>query len=174
MTAYRPGSVGSASRRAGSSGPARPSVLLPALAVLALAAGCSGGDGTGAERRGLTYADGSGQGSGAAESPVAGADTDPPAVVVTYTGWDAGTGAVEVAGYVPDIIEDGGTCTLTLTRGAEVVSAEGPALSDATTTSCGTVDVQLPATGEGHWNARLAYSSSSSRSTSETFTVRPR
>jgi hypothetical protein len=95
----------------------------------------------------------------------------PGTVVVTYWHWDGDGGAVEAAGFVDAWVEDGGTCSLTLTRDGTVLSGDGPALSDANTTSCGTLRVPVAAGNGGDWQAVLAYESPAGRSSSEPFTV---
>ena len=92
-------------------------------------------------------------------------------VVVTYWHWNSDAGAVEAAGFVDALVEDGGTCTLTLTRGATVLSREGPALSDANTTSCGLLGVPVPGGNGGDWAAVLSYESPTGQGGSEPFKV---
>ena len=63
------------------------------------------------------------------ETPAAGTDVEEPDnaggsvdVVTTYFGWDAGASAVLIGGYVTGVLEDGGTCTATLTQGGRSVT----------------------------------------------------
>jgi hypothetical protein len=102
-------------------------------------------------------------------------ETDPPAdfatdapqtptsgpadVVLTYAGWDAASGTVQAGGYVGGRVESGGTCTLTLTRGAETQTASGPASADASTTICESVILPGGQVSAGRWQAVLSYSS---------------
>lgn len=96
--------------------------------------------------------------------------TDPPAargeiaVVVTYADWV--DGGVEVDGYVAGVVEDGGTCRLTLTRGDDVQTVEGVAASDASTTTCGSLIVAGGGLTAGDWSAVLTYDSTSSSGSS--------
>ena len=83
-------------------------------------------------------------------------------VVVSYAGWDTGTSSVEVDGFVTSTIEDGGTCTATLTRGADTRTASAPAFADASTTICPPIFIPGSELGAGRWEALLAYSSDSS------------
>ena len=62
-----------------------------------------------------------------------------------------------VGGYV-DRVLDGGTCTLTATKGGVTVTGSGPATPDATTTSCGTVGIPRAQLSTGTWTATLTYS----------------
>jgi hypothetical protein len=103
----------------------------------------------------------------AADEPVA---TDPPAgttggavsPVVTFAGWEPSTAAVEVNGYVPGLVEGGGTCRLTLTRGADPVTDENEAEPDASTINCGLLEVAGADLAAGSWQAVLSYESPTS------------
>lgn len=80
-------------------------------------------------------------------------------VIVTFHGWNANAQEAEVGGYVADVIESGGTCTLTLTHDAARVVASSTATPDATTTACGAVTVPGAQLGAGTWQAVLTYQS---------------
>lgn len=157
----------------------RPLLAVCGLALVASLGACSSDptDEAAANGAGPTYADGSTEPTGSSSGTDAAGETasgEEPAtggVVVTYWHWNGDAGAVEAAGYVDGVIEDGGTCTLTLTRSGTVLSGDAPAISDASSTSCGTVGVPVPAGNAGDWEAVLAYESSAGRSSSETFTV---
>ncbi|MGY1690051.1 hypothetical protein [Geodermatophilus sp. SYSU D01105] len=79
-------------------------------------------------------------------------------VVLTYSAWDPSAAAVVVGGYA-DVLEDGGTCTLTLTRGDVVLTGESSASADVTTTSCGELRVSDGALSSGPWQAVVSYRS---------------
>jgi hypothetical protein len=79
-------------------------------------------------------------------------------VLLTFAAFDDSTGTVQANGFAAGVIEDGGTCTLTLTRGSEAITATSRATADATTTSCGLLETaSRPAAGQ--WDAVLTYSS---------------
>ena len=79
-------------------------------------------------------------------------------VVLSYATFDAHSRTVQASGYAAGVIEDGGTCTLTLTKGPDVVTASSAAGADETTTTCGLL--QTPAgLASGRWAAVLTYSS---------------
>jgi hypothetical protein len=80
-------------------------------------------------------------------------------VVITYAGQDPDTSAVQVGGYVTDVIEDGGTCTLTLTSGSTTRTASAQAQADASTTDCGGLEVAAAELKSGTWKAVLSYAS---------------
>jgi plastocyanin len=94
----------------------------------------------------------------ASDEPVVveGSDVD---VSITYYGFDPATNQVEVGGFVAGIVEDGGSCTVTLTGGGQTVTGTSEALADATTTDCGAVAVPGDELGDGTWQAVLSYSS---------------
>jgi len=88
-------------------------------------------------------------------------------VTITYYGWNTASGQVQVGGFVGGVVEDGGTCTLTLTKGGTKVTGTSEAVADATTTSCGEVAVPGDEVPAGTWTAVLAYSSDGHSGTSE-------
>jgi hypothetical protein len=90
-------------------------------------------------------------------APAPAADDVP--VLVTYVGWDATMSAVEVSGLVDQVVDADGTCTATLTSGARVVTASGPATPDRTTTACGSVYVDGAELASGTWSAVLSFAS---------------
>jgi len=101
-----------------------------------------------------------------APGPAAPART-PVEVVVSWALWDEQAGQVQVAGYAADVVESGGTCTLTLRLGEHTVTAEQQATPDATTTTCGAVAVprdRLPQAGT--WVAVMSYVSDKSSGSS--------
>ena len=80
-------------------------------------------------------------------------------VAVTYSGFNPTAGAVQVGGYVSGVVEDGGTCTLTLTQGGATVAVTARASADATTTTCGALSVPRAKLAPGTWQALLSYAS---------------
>jgi hypothetical protein len=100
--------------------------------------------------------------------------TDPPAtssggrarVVITSADVQPADGVVEVDGYVAGLVEESGTCTVTLTSGTRSARATGPAWPDASTTSCGSIVVPVDRLDAGTWRAVLSYASPSSAGSS--------
>ncbi|MCZ2822336.1 hypothetical protein O2V63_18505 [Modestobacter sp. VKM Ac-2977] len=80
--------------------------------------------------------------------------------VVTYAGWETQSASVEVNGYVAGVLEDEGTCRLTLTRGDLEIIDENAAEPDASTMNCGLL--RAADVTEGTWTAVLSYESASS------------
>ncbi|SNR88471.1 hypothetical protein SAMN04488107_0440 [Geodermatophilus saharensis] len=74
-------------------------------------------------------------------------------------------------GIVGDVVEAGGRCTLTLSRGGVVLTGESEAEPDAASTSCGEVAVSGAALTAGPWDAVLSYASDRSAGESAPFTV---
>ena len=110
-------------------------------------------------------------------SPSAAPTTAPPAdgrtptsVVVTFAEWSTASGAVEAAGLA-DVVESGGTCTLTLTQGAATVTTSITAEPDAASTSCGTLTVPRADLAPGRWTGVLRYASTASVGESASFTI---
>lgn len=92
-------------------------------------------------------------------------------VFITWSGWDAATGAVQVGGYLAGAVESDGTCTLTLSRSGTRVTATAVASPDVSTTSCGELSVPGTQVGSGAWQAVVSYRSSTSDGTSESVEV---
>ncbi len=102
--------------------------------------------------------------------------TDKRAVVVNISTWTQKDGNIEVNGYATGVVEDGGTCTLTLTAesNGKQVSASRTAIANASNTSCGVNSIPVGSLFAGTWIATLTYSSptSSGQSTSTTIEVK--
>jgi hypothetical protein len=93
-------------------------------------------------------------------------------VVVSYAAVEPGGGAVEVSGFVPGVVEDGGRCVLVLGRtGRDDVIVEGQAFADAQSTSCALLSVPVDRLAPGAWTARLDYRSDTSAGSSAPQTV---
>lgn len=80
-------------------------------------------------------------------------------VVVNYSGWDAAAARVEVRGYVGGVVEEGGTCALTLTKDGVTATGQKPATPDASTTNCGRLTIPGDQLSPGTWQAVLSYRS---------------
>jgi hypothetical protein len=83
-------------------------------------------------------------------------------VALNFAGWEQSSDAVEASGFVSGVVEDGGTCRVTLTRGGETAVAETPGQADATTTVCPSVSVAGEGLSAGTWTAVLSYESGTS------------
>ena len=81
------------------------------------------------------------------------------AVQITYAGPDDAAGGIAVGAYVSGLIEEGGTCALTLSKDGESAGAESEALPDASTTSCGQMIVPFSELEPGTWAAEVTYTS---------------
>ena len=84
---------------------------------------------------------------------------------LTYYGWDATAGGVEAAGIVMGVVESGGTCTLTLTKGSTSVDVSAEAVDNVTSTSCPAMTVPGDRLSSGTWLATLSYESGTSQGT---------
>lgn len=91
-------------------------------------------------------------------------------VVQTYVDWDP-TSGVFAAGYVAQTVEQGGTCTLTLTRGDDEVSATVPGEPAASSVACGGLTVPARQLGPGTWTSVVSYSSGTSEGESRAMEV---
>ncbi len=74
---------------------------------------------------------------------------------------------IEVRAYIPSIIEDGGTCSVTITKDNLKVTKTSSGEKDATTTRCGNIVIPRSEFKEyGKWSVVISYSSSSSQGSS--------
>ncbi|MGY1715090.1 hypothetical protein ACI78R_11580 [Geodermatophilus sp. SYSU D01106] len=144
-------------------------------AVCALPA-CSSGEGTG-EAGASTSAT-----SAAAESPsvpdeevaevtdapVEDEDSEPVAtdapvqettVAISNAYWDPAEAALFAAGFVSPVVEDGGTCTLLVSRDGSTVRATVEGVADATTTVCDRLVLPGDELRPGTWSVVLQYES---------------
>lgn len=96
-----------------------------------------------------------------------GAPDGPANVALTFAEWDAPSASVQVNAFVGGLVEDGGTCTLTLSRGADTRTAAVPGSADAATTICAPMTVPADQLGSGTWQARVTYSSATAMGASE-------
>jgi hypothetical protein len=75
----------------------------------------------------------------------------------------------EVNAYVSGVIEDGGSCSITATKGSEVKNATSTGFDNVSYTSCHPMSISL---SPGTWSINLQYSSSAAGGqTTQTFEV---
>lgn len=89
-----------------------------------------------------------------------------PTVFLSYAGYDAAEG-LQASGYVDGRVENGGTCTLTVTGDGGSASVSSPARADARTTVCGLLTIPRAEVTPGTWQATLSYRSAQASATSE-------
>jgi hypothetical protein len=78
--------------------------------------------------------------------------------------------AFTVNGFVNGVIENGGTCTLTMVFSGDAsqkVTESRPGEANATNTTCGEISVPLSKLHAGTWNTTLSYSSATATGTSD-------
>lgn len=74
----------------------------------------------------------------------------------------------EVRGYVSGVYEEGGTCTVTITKSDNKLTRVGSSTKGATTTDCPVVMFpRSELSGPGTWTAVISYSSANAKGTSE-------
>jgi hypothetical protein len=151
-----------------------------AVPTLVAVAGCTAAQGTAAggsgpptRAAGETVSTSPGAPEESAEEPVA---TDGPRptgtdVVLSTVTWNAAEQVLEAGGYVSPVVEDGGTCTLRVQQGTEVLTTSTPGLADATSTICGGLRTEPGALASGRWTVVLSYASDTARGESATTAV---
>jgi cytoskeletal protein RodZ len=93
-------------------------------------------------------------------------------VTPVMTSWGPnGDQDAQARGFVPGITEEGGTCTLTLTKGGVTVTESKEATPDASTVSCGLITIDRSRLTTGSWTATLSYSSTKSEGKSSPNTI---
>lgn len=78
---------------------------------------------------------------------------------------------VEASGMLPGVVEDGGSCTLTLTRGSVTRTIEGDTAAGPQSTYCSLLTVPTSELSGGEWSAVLRYSSAAHTGASPAATV---
>lgn len=89
-------------------------------------------------------------------------------VIISY---GQGDGKFELSGRVPGILENSGTCTLTMTRGSSKATGSNTASPNVSEMSCGFIAIPLSKLGSGSWTAKITYKSSKAQGVSEPWTV---
>lgn len=92
-------------------------------------------------------------GSGAPQSDAA--KTVP--VHITIGSWNAQSGEAQVDAFVPGHVIHGGTCTLTMTQGGTSRTAQHPAVTTPTATSCGLISIPRSELAAGTWSAVVRF-----------------
>ena len=80
-----------------------------------------------------------------------------PSVFVPGATWNPESQSFELSAIVTARIDDAGSCTVTATLGAATVSAESPAVVDASTMLCGNIAVAAPGAQAGAWEVVVTY-----------------
>ena len=160
-----------------------PAVVVPVLVIAAGLAVFLGRDASSTTATGAgDPAGATGAGPAAATSPATGtapytikpeptfvaSDPPPPPatgpeVVLTFAGYEPSTGTVRANGFIAGVVQEGASCTLTLTNGDREISTSSAAEADATTTSCGLLETEADVPS-GTWEATLSYSGTRSSS----------
>ncbi|TDW30691.1 hypothetical protein EDD25_2461 [Cryobacterium psychrophilum] len=91
--------------------------------------------------------------------------------VISVAGVDVDGLNVSASGYVSGTIEDAGICTFTFTGLESETSATSTGRANASTTSCGFVQVSMSDLARGSWQVVLAYSSETLTVSSQPMTL---
>ena len=81
-----------------------------------------------------------------------------PSVFVPGASWNPQSQSFELSAIVTARIDDAGSCSVTATLGATTVTAESPAVVDASTMLCGNISVAAPGAQTGQWQLVVTYS----------------
>jgi hypothetical protein len=87
-------------------------------------------------------------------------------VIVTRAGWDATAQQATANAIVPGAVISGGTCTLTLTMGANSQTTSRAATATADSTQCGVLSIPGAGLTAGTWTAVVTFSAPGATGTS--------
>lgn len=91
-------------------------------------------------------------------------------VTTVLTSWGPKGQSIEARGSV-SVVESGGTCTLTATKGSQSASQSIAATPNAQNVSCGLITIPSSSLTPGSWSITLSYSSTASEGISQAQTV---
>lgn len=75
---------------------------------------------------------------------------------------------ISVNGFINGIVEDGGTCTVTLSKDSEKITQDSVGFNNASTTNCSPINISTrELSRSGEWSAILSYDSKMSAGVSE-------
>lgn len=92
-------------------------------------------------------------------------------VTPIITSWGQANEKVEVAARVPGVLEEGGTCTLTLKKDGVTRSATSQGIANVSEVSCGFIAIPRSSLTAGEWSATVSYSSPKANGVSEAKTI---
>lgn len=87
--------------------------------------------------------------------------------IISSWGQVPDTKAVEVSGYINNLLENGGTCTAALALNGQTVTASRSATANAQNTSCGFISIDRSQLSPGTWTVTLSYSSATAEGSSQ-------
>lgn len=90
-------------------------------------------------------------------------------VILTNTGET--NGMVSASGFVSNVVEANGTCNYVFTNGSRSVTKTSTTLTNASSTTCKTVQFSATELGAGTWSVQLKYNSPTSAGSSNTLEV---
>lgn len=80
--------------------------------------------------------------------------------------------AIFVSAFIPGIYEEGGICTLSLSKGSTSITRQTSGTKDATTTRCQNFSVPYEeGLSSGAWSASISYSSATANGSSDTVNI---
>lgn len=92
--------------------------------------------------------------------------------VLSAWGQPAGPGTeLHINGYIPDVVESGGSCEVALTKDNLTIKEHKTALLNAQSTSCGRITIPFTKLSVGTWDALLFYNSEAFRGKSTSIKI---
>lgn len=102
------------------------------------------------------------------QPPASGQKTVSPVITSPVPPPNTNPRELRIAAYVPEVFEDGGTCTATI-QGAKVVKQTSKGFKNVSTTSCVPMNTSLSA---GTWTLVVAYESATAKGQSNSMTFK--
>jgi hypothetical protein len=90
---------------------------------------------------------------------------------ITLADWDASSSELDVSAIVPNLVESGGTCTATVSKGTVVRTASAPAAAVSTYVGCNPMAIRGSLLSAGTWTVHVTYSSRTAAGVSAAKTV---
>ena len=90
-------------------------------------------------------------------------------LVITRSGWNAGTHTASAVAILPGKVIDTGSCTFTLTLGTVTRSVSKPTTPDASSTDCGLLAITDTTLTPGTWSGSVSFTGGGMTARSATF-----
>lgn len=91
--------------------------------------------------------------------------------IISSWGQNPDTNNLEVAAFIPEVYEEGGTCTLTLVKSTTTVTKSSTAQKDVNRTSCVPFVIPRSELEAGDWIASVHYASAAAQGVSNKQTI---
>jgi len=95
-------------------------------------------------------------------------------VTPIITSYGQSGNSVEIAARVPSVFEDGGQCTLIMTKNGKSVKSTRNGSKNVSEVTCGFIQIHNSKLSPGDWTAQVSYDSPTAKGVSSSRTIRVR